>query len=394
MQTTPALEEIEDWLIREALGAPDLAAMFAELCHRLRQAGVEVDRSMLTWATLHPLIEAESALWLPETEVQYEAYPHRSEDTDEWLQSPIRAVLTGDEPRLRRRLSNANAPIDFPLCRKLADQGFTDYLVVATPFHLPFQMEDTRRTGIIVSWATRSEGGFRDRDIDALDYIQLRFALACRATIQTRMAENIAQTYLGKRAGRQVLSGRIKHGDGDMIDAVIFYCDMRDSTRMAEELGDHVYLKRLNTYFEATAGAVTAEGGEILDFIGDAVLAVFPTDEDGFASAAKRALKAVGEVRRRLDAANSGATPPLRCGVALSSGRVSFGNIGISDRLTFSVIGRTVNAAARMELLTKVLGCTVLVTAEIADVADGDFQPAGAHTLAGLTQPVVLFSQQ
>lgn len=394
MQTTPELEEIEDWLIREALGAPNLAAMFAGLCRRLRRADIMVDRSMLTWATLHPLIEAESALWLPETDVRYEAYPHRSEDAAEWLQSPIRAVLNGDEPRLRRRLSNANAPFDFPLCQRLADQGFTDYLVVATPFHLPFEMEDAKRTGIIVSWATRSDGGFHDDDLDAIDYIQLRFALACRATIQARMAENIAQTYLGKRAGRQVLSGRIRRGDGDMIEAVIFYCDMRDSTRMAEELGDDVYLKRLNAYFEATAGAVTAEGGEILDFIGDAVLAVFPTDEGGFAAAAKRALNAVDEVRRRLEAANSGGASPLRCGVALSSGKVNFGNIGISDRLTFSVIGRTVNAAARMEALTKELGCTVLVTAEIAEVAEGEFQPAGEHILAGLRQPVVLFSQR
>lgn len=391
MQTTPALEEIEDWLIREALGSPDLAEMFAGTCNRLRSVDVPVDRSMLTWATLHPLIEAESALWLPEQQVQYEAYFHREGESDEWLQSPIRAVMIGDEPRLRRRLADGNAPIEFPLCRRLAAEGYTDYMVLATAFHLPFEMEGVKRTGIIVSWASRKPGGFRDEDIDAIEYIQLRFALACRATIQSRIAENIAHTYLGQRAGRQVLSGRIRHGDGDLIDAVIFYSDMRDSTRIAEELGPKPYLKRLNAYFDATAGAVTAEGGEILDFIGDAVLAVFPTDGGGFEDAARRALAAVGGVRSRLARANRGEIQPLRCGVALSRGQVMFGNIGIADRLTFSVIGQTVNAAARMEALTKELGYTVLVTREIAALAAEAFQPVGDHRLAGLMDPVSLY---
>ncbi|MBA5778722.1 adenylate/guanylate cyclase domain-containing protein [Stappia sp. F7233] len=392
MQTTPALEEIEDWLIREALGSPDVAEMFAGTCHRLRRARVPVDRSMLTWATLHPLIEAESALWLPDRDVQHEAYLHREGESDEWLQSPIRAVMIGDEPRLRRRLADGNSPIEFPLCRQLAAEGFTDYLVIATAFHLPFEVEDVKRTGIIVSWATTQPGGFTDEEIDAIEYIQLRLGLACRAAIQSRIAENIAHTYLGRRAGHQVLSGRIRHGDGDLIDAVIFYCDMRDSTRIAEELGPKPYLQRLNAYFDATAGAVIAEGGEILDFIGDAVLAVFPIDGGGFEEAARRALAAVAGVHERLDKVNEGGDVPLRCGVALSRGQVMFGNIGIADRLTFSVIGQTVNAAARMEALTKELGLAVLVTAEIAEVAQGDFQPAGMHTLAGMRQPISLFS--
>lgn len=391
MQTTPALERIEDWLIREALSAPDIARMFAGTCQRLRDADVPVDRSLLTWATLHPLIEAESALWMPETDVQYEAYSHREEDTQEWLQSPIRAVLIGDEQRLRRKLAGGNSEFDFPLCRDLAGQGYTDYLVIATGFRLPFQLEGVKRTGIIVSWATKAEGGFTDDQMSAIDYIQLRLALACQSSIQRRIAENIARTYLGERAGQQVLSGRIRHGDGAEIDAVIFYCDLRDSTRLAEELGPAAYLKRLNAYFDATAGAVTQAGGEILDFIGDAVLAAFPTDNGGFEAAAHQAIKAVDAVFERLDAINIGGDEPLRCGLALSAGKVMFGNIGISDRLTFSVIGQTVNTAARMEALTKELGCSVLITADIARIAARDIQSAGCHTLAGFFEPVELF---
>ncbi|SDU37898.1 adenylate/guanylate cyclase domain-containing protein [Stappia sp. ES.058] len=391
MRTSPEIEDIEDWLIREALGQPDIGQMFAGTCERMRAAGIAVDRALLSWSTLHPLVEAETALWLPGETVDHGLHTHDQPDTDDWLLSPIRALLTSRETRMRRRLADGNAPLEFPMLGGLRDQGFTDYLVISTPFDLP-SSNPFDVAGIIVTWSTRTPGGFAEDDIERIDYLQMRLALACRANVQSRIARTIAETYLGKRAGGQVISGRIRHGDGETLDAVIFYSDLRGSTALADRLAPDAYLAHLNTYFEATAGAVIAHGGEVLDFIGDAVLAVFPIDQQGLQAAACNAMDAVAEVRRRLASARKQTPHPLACGMALSSGRVIFGNIGVAERLTFSVIGPTVNAAARIETMTKRLDTEVLVTAEIALQAPERFRAAGRYPLDGISTPVELYA--
>ncbi|WP_349358421.1 adenylate/guanylate cyclase domain-containing protein [Stappia sp.] len=392
MKTTPQLEDIEDWLIREALGQPDIGQMFVDMCERMLAAGVPVERAMLSWTTLHPLIEAETAVWLPGAPPERAQHGHDDQDTEDWLASPIRAMLVARETRLRRRLTTGNASDIFPVLARLRREGFTDYLIVATPFHLP-SVNEFGTSGIIVSWATRATHGFSDAAIEQIDYLQMRLALAARANIQSRIATTLAETYLGRRAGAQVLSGRIRHGDGEAIDAVIFYSDLRGSTALADRLPPDAYLAHLNAYFDAAAGAVMAQDGEVLDFIGDAVLAVFPIGTEGIAGAARRALTAAEVVRHRLAARQPHTPHPLTCGIALSAGEVTFGNIGVADRLTFSVIGRTVNAAARIEGMTKRLTRPVLVTQEIAQaVPEVAFDALGRFALDGFDAPVALYA--
>ncbi|EEE47629.1 adenylate/guanylate cyclase domain-containing protein [Roseibium alexandrii] len=294
------IDGIEDWLIGEALGDPDMTNLFAELCERLRQCHVPVDRAILVWSTLHPMIEAEIAFWENGGEVYHEKIEHSEEDTEDWLQSPIRAVLINEEPMLRRRLANGNAQTEFPLLKRLASEGYTDYLVIPTHMEIPAIKGEYPNTGIILSWATREEDGFSEDALNAIHYIQKRLALAARAVLQGHITKIIAETYLGSIAGTKVLNGQIRHGDGETIDAVIFYSDMRNSTAIADALGPEDYLKWLNTYFEATAGAVLQQEGEVLDFIGDAVLGVFPTQKESLSEAVQRAITAADETRRRL----------------------------------------------------------------------------------------------
>lgn len=391
MQTTPVLEAIEDWLIREALGEPDTAEMFAGLCQRMNASGIRAERAMLSWATLHPLIEAETVLWLDGGGIELAQHRHEDANSDEWLNSPIRAMLERGDLRLRCPLFRSNAPFDYPLFHSLADQGFTDYLAIATPFALPTAQE-VGASGIVVTWATRAPEGFDQTTIEQIEYLQMRLALACRATIQTRIAQTLADTYLGRRAGSQVLAGRIRHGDGESLDAVIFYTDLRGSTALAERLDPDAYLRVLNGYFDAAAGEVMARGGEVLDFIGDAVLAVFPIEAEGLGPAARQALAAARAVHARLSVLPAPGATPLACGIGLTCGPVMFGNIGVPDRLTFSVIGRTVNAAARIEAKTKELREPVLVTEEVAAADPGSFRGVGRFALTGVDRPVELFA--
>jgi len=388
------IDGIEDWLIGQALGRPNLATLFADMCKKLRACHVPVDRAMLAWSTLHPLIEAELAFWENGNEVQHEQFSHAEADTEDWLRSPVRSVLISGDPMLRRRLTKVNAPLDFPMLKDLSEVGYTDYLVLATEFSIPSIPHEYSKNGIIVSWATREEDGFSEDALTAIQYIQKRLALAARATLEGQVSRTIAETYLGRIAGAKVLDGQIRHGDGQTIDAVIYFSDMRDSTAIAEILGPESYLVWLNTYFQATAGAVLDNGGEVLDFIGDAVLGVFPIGEDGLDSAVRKAIAATDDTRRRLGVINADPSHsrPMKAGIALSVGAVMFGNIGVPHRLTFSVIGQTVHAAARIESLTKFLGVDVLVTNDIARRAGTRAHPVGDFELSGFAERQPLFA--
>ncbi len=388
------IDAVEEWLIGQALGSAHFPDMIGEMCIRLRDCGVPVDRMMLAWSTLHPLIEAEMVFWEVGEQAQHEQFEHKEEDSENWLSSPMRWVLVNNEPMLRRRLNNANSDFDFPLCRELAESGYSDYLVLATYFDTPALSDMRGKTGILVSWATRAPDGFSDSALAAIRYIQKRLALAARATLETQITRTIAETYLGVRAGNSVLNGQIRHGDGETIEAVIFYSDMRNSTAIAEDLGPDLYLKWLNTYFEATAGPVLKEGGEILDFIGDAVLGVFPISDMGLDGAIRKALSATDEARRRLNRINrdTDTRHNLKVGIALSIGEVMFGNIGVSNRLSFSVIGQTVHAAARIETLTKAVGAETLMTEDIAVHVQERQQSVGAFELSGFSSRQPLFA--
>ncbi|MCX2725198.1 adenylate/guanylate cyclase domain-containing protein [Roseibium salinum] len=388
------IDGIEDWLIDQALGSPDMATMFAEMCERLRRCHVPVDRAMIGWSVLHPLIDAEAAIWENGNALQHQQIAHAQEDTEDWLKSPIRSVLVNREPVMRRRLTNANAPSEFPLLESLSAAGYSDYVVIMTEFDIPTIRDEISTSGIVVSWATKEENGFSDEALTAIRYIQRRLALAARATLEAQISRTIAETYLGKIAGNKVLHGQIRHGDGENIDAVVYFSDMRNSTAIAEKLGPDAYLSWLNTYFEATAGAILGNGGEVLDFIGDAVLGVFPTGGQSLETSVAQAIAAADETRKRLTAINAdpGLPQPLKAGIALSVGSVMFGNIGVPNRMTFSVIGQTVHAAARIESLTKSVGVDVLMTDDIARFAGARSRPVGAFSLDGFAEHQPLFA--
>ena len=191
--------------------------------------------------------------------------------------------------------------------------------------------------------------------MEALQKIQRRFAVACKTVIQARIARNISETYLGKEAGGRVLAGSIRRGDGTETKAVVWYNDMRNSTALADTMPGRDFIQLLNVYFDCTATPIIEAGGEVLDFVGDGVLAIFPyrdAEEQKVAIAA--ATNALRNVIKARDALNEERLEqglfPIRFGIGLNTGTVMFGNIGVSQRLTFSVIGPTVNEVSRIEV--------------------------------------------
>ena len=208
--------------------------------------------------------------------------------------------------------------------------------------------------------------------------------------IKIQISKNVATAYLGSTAGLEVLDGRIRRGDYNTIRAVIWMSDMRDSTGLAEKHSSENFLALLNYYFECTAGPLMEEGGQVLSFIGDAVLGIFPVGDNGYTEeeASQRALAAA----KKSQALRTDQDIDPRYGIALHFGDVMYGNIGIPNRLSFSVIGSAVNEVTRLESLTKVLGQSILVTGQFAKNINIDWQAMGEHELRGVSQAIIAYA--
>lgn len=292
---------------------------------------------------------------------------------------------------IRCRIGDRQRDLEFPILAELEAAGFTDYIAYLRNF-VP-----GRPGGMIGSWATDEPDGFTQEDVEVLLRIQTRLAVAASTAVKSTLMTNLVTTYLGRETGRHVLHGQIRRGDGQSINAAIFYADLRGSTAMADTLARQDYIEALNHLFDATGGAVTDAGGEILSFIGDSILAIFPDANGqsmqlacekavGAASSALERLKSLNEIRA------AARLPVLKVGIALHRGEVMYGNVGTPDRLTFSVFGAAVNEVARLDQLTKTLGQSILATGEFASAGGGPWRPLGEHHLRGVGRPVEVFA--
>ncbi|KAB0677764.1 adenylate/guanylate cyclase domain-containing protein [Aureimonas leprariae] len=406
---SPLVDRLGEWLIDRALAEHPAIETFEQFCIRLKAIGLPVARCRVTWPTLHPLFSAETMLWRDGQEMEFRQFPHQDSDSEEWRESPARWMLDNGIVVMRRRLAGDEPQLDFPLLADLAGQGYTDFLALRTPLSGKVHTVSRERDafGLYVTWVSDRASGFSDGDVEVLLRLQRFYAVAAKTALQPRMTENIANTYLGETVGRQVLAGQIKLGSGQRTRALVWYSDLRNSTQFSETLLEADYLDLLNDYFSCVAEAALDAGGEILAFIGDAVLAIFPVPEEsecragspGEARLDQVALAATDAARGALAAAeavNGGrraaGRPTFRFGIAMNIGEVMFGNIGIDRRLSFSVIGTTVNEVARIETMTKMLGTAVLATRAVAEAAPGAWDTRGAHPLRGFEQPVELFA--
>ncbi|MEL6503831.1 MAG: adenylate/guanylate cyclase domain-containing protein [Pseudomonadota bacterium] len=396
MADNAIINEIGEWLIDQALAEPEVTEIFKQLCCRLYSAGIPLTRARLLWPTLHPLFQAETVLWNLNEEIEMEQFSHRDDVSPEWMASPYEYIMRTGVEFVRRKLVGENALLDFPVTKDFAAEGFTDYFLNSTAFHSTAVRNTRMDSGIFVSWASKRPNGFSEDDIRSLQKIQRRFATAVKTGVQKRIAVNITETYLGRHAGSEVLDGAIKLGDGRETQAVVWYADMRDSTALAEAMAPAHFLELLNDYFECTAAPAIAHGGEVLDFIGDAVLAIFPYDSEKVRQQAIRcatlALEDTLRAGERINAERAAAgKQTFRYGIGLNCGPLMFGNIGVPSRLAFSVIGPTINQAERIENLTKDLDVRVLTTREIAQATQDRWVSMGEHGLKGVHQAQEVF---
>ena len=283
-----------------------------------------------------------------------------------------------------------NPRLDFLVLKDLVEEGATDYVA------MPLRFSDGQ-INILILTSDRL-GGFSTHELGQLYEILPTLGYQLESHAQRVSSLALLRTYLGRNAGWRVMDGSVKRGDGEDLHAVIWFSDLRDSTSLAEALSREDYLETVNQYFDCVAGAVIDNGGEVLKFIGDAVLAIFAIDdvENAHPAACARALDAVRDAERRMRAVNqereSADKPRLPSGTGLHRGDLTYGNIGTDRRLDFTVIGSAVNEASRIEGLCKSLGCSIVVSSRFAESCAGDLVSLGEHDLRGVRDRQEVFT--
>ena len=381
------LEPVLDWLMHEGRLLTDAARLIEQLAERLVAAGAPLWRLTLGLQTIHPQFRTMGILWRRGTRVEQQARPHGIEISPAYLGSPMQELAETGRP-VRYRL-DALGPGHHAVLHELAAAGGTDY------YATPMRVTHGRTPG--VTFTTDRRSGFTEDDIGKFRRLLDYLAPIAEGHIGHRVATTLMNTYLGPVDGAQIMSGQIKRGDGQEINAVLWFSDLRDFTALNERLQPGEVLELLNNYFQHVGNALAVHGGEILKFIGDGVMAYFPAEDALFLPMVTgNALNAARQVIADIEAANearaAGGAEPVRFGVGLHVGPVTFGNVGTEDRLDFTVIGSAVNRTSRLEGLTKALGVQVCASADFQAVCEQPMRSLGTHRLRGVPKPVEIFT--
>jgi adenylate cyclase len=380
--------DVAYWLINGTRDQRFIDDIFAELCVRLQRAGTPVKRASLHILINHPQWLGARMMWadgMDEAEIARVDYDVR--ERSEYINSPANELHDGAIEVRENLERDASLGRKHAVYDEMRAKGLTDY--VAWPLY------HTLGKRHIVTFATDRPGGFDDAHIAGLKQLLPVLALVSEVRIKNRLARTLLETYVGSHAGELILAGATRRGSGTTVRAAIMICDLRDFTRISDNWPRDDVIELLNGYFDAMSEPITRHGGEILKFIGDGLLAIFPLSDP---SACANLLRAVAEGRQAMIALNEkngeAGRVPLNYGIGVHVGDVMYGNIGSRSRLDFTVIGPAVNMASRLEALTKQLGKPVLLSRAFADFVESEFdlERVGEYPVRGFSDPIELFA--
>jgi adenylate cyclase len=401
---------IAEWLVERGLRGLPLDDQVDGFCRRVVEAGFPARRFNMSLGTLHPRHGSRSYVWRA-SGLEAEAFPRQrsSEERQPYLDSPIYYLVSSGQLSFRRRL-DTNTLHEFPVLNELREQGMTDYAARIVGF------DDWRATaprlgaldemvdrpnpmqGIFFSCATDVHGGFDDEHLRQVSDLLPYLALSVKSRSMFEVAHTLLETYLGADAGRRVLTGEIDRHSVQRIQAVIWLCDLRNYSAVANRAPHDELIEILDAYLDLMARPVLDNHGQILKFLGDGFLATFDLSERDQQAVCIDALTAAERLLETLPLFNAerhaAGKRVLEFGVGLHLGEVLYGNIGSSDRLDFTVVGSAVNEASRIEGLCGALRRKVLASStffEAAASADRMFS-VGIHALRGIREPQELFT--
>lgn len=399
---TRAIADLYVWTMEAGLHGAGAAELFDGYCRRVVEAGASLLRGHVSTQTLHPQWTGYGYTWRRELNAVHEQQFVRVETpSSAWLQSPFmhliaRARAGEPTPSIRRRLALGEEQRDFPALVEFHAEGATDYFAIVYTFGL--RGDPAHGSGVVLSFTCDAAGGFDDEQITLFEATLPGLALALKAHSGHDIASSLLRTYLGEDAGRRVHQGAVVRGANDSLSAVVWYADLKGFTAVSDAWPGPTVIDMLNDAFEALTAPLRARGGQVLKFIGDAMLATFAVEGEEEAAVCRRALDAAEEALASLALDNErralAGLPTVEADIALHLGEVLYGNVGAADRLDFTVIGPTVNEAARIERLCDTLGRHILASERFARAAEGcggRLAPLGRYALRGVAAAQTIY---
>ena len=399
-----SIADLYVWTMEAGLHGATAAELFDGYCRNLVETGVRLLRGHVSTQTLHPQWTGYGYTWHRRLNAVHEQqFARAAAPAEAWLKSPFfdliaRARAGEATPTMRRRLADGPEQRDFPALEEFHAEGATDYFAVVYTYGL--KGDPAHGEGVVMSFITDGALGFDDAEIMLLEATLPGLALALKAHTAHDIAASLLRTYLGEDAGRRVHSGAVVRGTADSLRAVIWYADLKNFTAASDRWPGPDIVDMLDDAFEALTAPLRSRGGQVLKFIGDAMLAIFPIDGEAEAPVCRRAFDAAQEALASLDADNrrraEEGKPVIDADIALHLGEVLYGNVGAQDRLDFTVIGPAVNEAARIEKACDALGRRLLASerfARAAELCGGRLVPLGSHRLRGVTAPQTLYGE-
>jgi adenylate cyclase len=375
------------WLVAETSRERFIDDILSRLCEQLASADVPVTRAALYFYTRNPEWLGARIIWgAADRKASITTFDYGIEATPGYLNSPVRQLTEG-ATWVRQRLDEIDEQsYGYDFYKELRDEGCTDY--VAWP------LLHTMGKRNALTFATDAPGGFSDDQLAILAGVVPTFALVSEIRIKNHMMRTLLNTYVGPHAAEEIIAGATTRGSGNTVRAAIFLCDLRGFTAISEQIGGEEVIGLLNRFFDTMSRPLLEQGGEILKFIGDGFLAMVPTTVP---DACERLLVAVRRAEEDMAVWNAeNQRDGLRAidyGIGMHIGDVMYGNIGTTNRLDFTVIGRAVNVVARLEESTKNLKRRVLLSQDfVAECPrSGDFVSLGSQHLKGLAEPTEIF---
>lgn len=393
--------DLINWIVARGLEGADKEELLDGYCTRLVELGVPLMRFHAAQSALHPVYGGTGYSWYQGQGGDYQKFKYSEDVSEDWQNSPLYAILNEDLDFVHERIVDQNEPSRYPLINDLREVGATDYYATSVPFDMPTNNMplDAKKAvdGVLLSWTSNAPDGFQDSDLDLINTALPHLGLALKSASNARISKDLMRVYLGRDAGRRVLSGEIRRGSLQQIDAVIWNFDLEGFTSLSEELPGNEIIDMLNDYLAVAVGVVHDNDGNILKFMGDGLMAMFDVgdiDED-----ARAALKAVPMLQSRIEELNAArkadGLPVANFTLALHSGEILYGNIGSESRLDFTVIGPAVNQTARIAGMHRSLGQRILISDDVAQAAQPcgqDLISVGRYMLRGVPEPKELFT--
>lgn len=376
------LRAICDWLSDGARSSSSPSDMMEQVCNGIVAAGLPLWRVAVFVQTLHPDMFGRHFIWRHGSAVEVGTEDFDTENSIEYLSSPLK-IFYDTEREVRFRLDDP-ASFRFPFFDDMRGEGGTDYIA------LPLRFIDGSVHAS--SWTTQQPDGFTDEQLDGLRMVLPPLTRLIEVIGMRRVASTLLDTYVGTRAGQRILAGQIRRGHTETMLAAIWLSDLRGFTALSDRLPPPTMVKVLNAYFDCQVETIVANGGEVLKFMGDGLLAVFPIAAGGAdaAEVCARILDAAQTCRASVTslryADDDHELDGFRFGVALHVGEVLYGNIGGGARLDFTCIGPAVNLAARMEKIASRLSRTVIASSRFAQACPDQWQDLGEFPIAGLSR--------